>query len=244
MTLAFSPPADAARVFQTPRFATYELAWLDEDGRPQWDSRRLAATKGLDSACAGVARGALLETSQGFVAVEDLMPGDAVRVKDGSFNTVHWIGARTYFSDDISDPRPTLYRVEASSFGDRVPMAATILAEPASLYVESKACQRIIGTPGAFAPVAAFDDGVAISKVTPLGDVTLYNLAFEAQDAFMVNGLAIESFHMGRNNMHLVNTEMLRDMTALLPHITPGAGFTPQTTPRLSVTEARMLSDY
>lgn len=241
MTTMFRPDRGSARpAIPAPR-AAYDLAWLNCEGHPEWGTRMLPATASVESACAAVARGCLIETATGPVAIEDLTPGDLIRTMRGTVETLRWIGARSYAEHIPPEDRSPLFRIGAGAFGDRAPHTDTVLAGPAAIWVDTPACRKIIGQDTAFAPLPAFEDGINISRITPPGEITVYNLAFDAQEAFIANGLPIESFHPGRNTMQVLNDDVLRDMARLFPHLTAHNGFGPQRAPRLSITEARML---
>lgn len=242
MTFPFIPRHETIENEIVPQKAAYDLAWLDQHGRPNWDTRTLPVSKITEMACASIARGGLVLTQNGPVAVDDLIPGDMVQtVTGGGDKEIQWIGSRTYCEDIHTQTRAPLYRIVMDAFGEGYPKTDTILANSAYVYVEHAACRRIIGSLGAFAPIAAFEDGINVTKITPQGDITVYNMAFNCQAVIQVNGLNVESFHPNRDTMQLINPESSQALLALMPHLRSGMGFGPQVAPRLSFTETKML---
>ena len=236
-----NPASPTIAVSAVQERASYDLAWLDHDGLPQWQSRLLPVSPITESACAAIAHGGLIETDHGQKSIEDLNPGDNIRCADGTVLPLRWIGSRTYSAHLEPAARPRLLRVTGGTFGRDAPNRDTVLARSATVLLENPACEQVIGQRAAFAPLAAFEDGLTISRLTPPGDLTLYNLAFDRQQAILVNGLAVETYHPGRNTMQFVNNGAQTTLSRLFPHICTATGFGPASIPGLSITEARML---
>jgi hypothetical protein len=231
----------AAPAQDTRPRAPFDLAWLTAQGRPEWQTRMLPLSPAIQSACASMARGALLTTPQGPVAIEDLIPGMKVTTATGGIATIRWIGARCLPEGTPSDGRPPLYRVSTGAFGHDAPAHDLVLAGSAAVLVRTPACRKLIGQDHAFAPITAFEDSYNVTRIAPVGEVTIYNIAFDGQEAVIANGLPVESFHPGRNTMQFLNDEVLRDMARLFPHLDRDTGFGPQRILHLSLTEARSL---
>jgi hypothetical protein len=216
--------------------AAYDLAWIDRDGRAMWDRRRLPDTPQVDAAVSMLGRGALLRGPRGPVAVEDLLPGDRVETVAGGTTQIDWIGTRTY---GATGPRPVLYRVAARAFGGDGPDSDAVLGCAAHLLVDSPRCRPLVGAERAFAPVAAFEDGAAVTRIAPQGEVTVYGLACAGQEALAVQGMALETYHPARTVARTLTRTALADMALLFPQAVDGFG-APRI-PYLSPTEARTL---
>jgi hypothetical protein len=83
------------------------------------------------------AAGTRLATPAGEIAVENLVPGDAVLTLDGHAETITWIGTRTVACH--AHPRPEKVwpvRVRRHAFGPNLPKRDLILSPDHSIFVE------------------------------------------------------------------------------------------------------------
>lgn len=89
----------------------------------------------FEAAFTAFARGALVETVQGLVAIEDLLPGDSLRTVGGEAMPVLWIGSTTVTARrDLPSERPvTLHRIAADAFGPNRPMTYLVTGPAARL---------------------------------------------------------------------------------------------------------------
>ncbi|CTQ48641.1 Hint domain-containing protein [Jannaschia donghaensis] len=219
--------------------ASYDLAWIDHRGAATWDRRSLPDTPEVEAAVSSFARGAMLRSPRGPVAVEDLIPGDRVVVRGGGTAQIDWIGSRSY---SMQGERPIFYRVAARAFGASGPDADILLGASAHILIDSKRCLDLVGATLAFAPIAAFEDGHAVAAVVPPGDVTVYGIACRGQEAMLAAGLAIESYHPARATGRSLTRTVLADMAKLFPQTTGGAGFGAPRIPYLTASEATSLA--
>ncbi|MEM7487846.1 MAG: Hint domain-containing protein [Pseudomonadota bacterium] len=219
--------------------AAYDLAWIDHRGAALWDTRTLPDRPEIDEAVSSLARGAMLQGPRGPIAVEDLMPGDRVATRGGGTAEIRWIGARTY---GPGGARPTFYRVAAHAFGALGPETDVVLGAHAHVLIDSPRCQPLVGARLAFAPVAAFEDGHAVTAIVPPGEVTCYGLACAGQAAILVSGLAVESYHPARATTRNLNRSILAEMGKLFPQVAEGGGFGAPRINYLSPVEAQGLA--
>lgn len=234
---AFASQAQAISPARGPDLpvAVFETCWLDAAGRERWDSLRLPLSEVAMGAVSAFARGTPVQTPRGEVAIEDLIPGDRVSTPEGSAS-VTWIGLRAY---GPTDERPTLYRVKEQTFGRDRPSGDIVLGAGAHVLVDSPRCRPLVGRDEAFAPIAALEDALRVIAVQPPGDVATYGIACEGQEAILVGGLPIETYHPARDMMRRVTPAMLEDMARLIPPL--GHGFGSARIPYLSMTEAQTL---
>ncbi|UWQ21363.1 Hint domain-containing protein [Jannaschia sp. W003] len=216
--------------------ATYDVSWLDAQGRERWETLRLPAEGAVGDVVATFARGTPIETPRGPVAVEDLLPGDRVRTPSGSA-ALRWCGSRSH---GPTEARPTLYRIGEGAFGRGRPAGDVVLGAGAHVLAEGPRCRPLVGSDAAFAPVAAFEDAMHVIAVQPPGEVATYGLACEGQEAVIVGGIAVGSYHPAREMMRRVTPATLEALHRLIPPLAEGFGAA--RIPYLTATEAQSLN--
>ena len=187
----------------------------------------------FEAAFTAFARGALVETAQGPVAIEDLLPGDSVQTVGGEAMPVLWIGSTTVTARrDLPRERPvTLHRIAADAFGPNRPMAHLVTGPAARL----RQATSHMGTHGqrVLCPVAAFEDGIAVSRTTPPSAVDLFHLALPRHAVIRVSGIETESYHPGLGAIGAVGPAMRDLFLKLFPHIRTPADFGPLACPQM-----------
>lgn len=239
---SFSPvpgPEGDTRGAETRTSAPYDLAWIDHRGAATWDRRSLPDTPEVEAAVSSFARGTLLRGPRGPVAVEDLIPGDRVTVRGGGTAQIEWIGSRSYAGQA---ERPLFYRVAARAFGASGPDTDILLGASAQILIDSPKCRELVGGPLAFAPIAAFEDGHSVSTIVPPGEVAVYGIACSGQEAMLVQGLPVESYHPARATGTSLTRTVLADMAKLFPQTASGTGFGAPRIPYLTRSEAMSLA--
>lgn len=220
----------------------YDVAWLTSSGDVAYDTIVAPSVPVIESACANLARGALVSTPQGPVAVEDLVPGQDVVTSEYGPLPLRWVGSYELSPRDAqTSDRGRLFRVTADSFGLGKPAQDLLLAPRAHILMRHAACRALFGVEQAFGPVRAFEDGETVISVTPMSAVTVFNLAFDCQATITANGVELESFHPGPHAETLLDDEMLYSLLRLFPHVRSLDSFGPQTIDRLTSFEVRTL---
>ncbi|MGR3755736.1 MAG: Hint domain-containing protein [Tranquillimonas sp.] len=220
----------------------YEISWLDPQGDAQSAIRAAPAIPMFEDAFAAIARGALIPTSQGPVAVEDLYPGIEIETSAG-LEPLLWMGAITLLPagtgpESLTAPRAArLYRIPADAFGLGRPMPDLVLGPAARLVDRSPALRAALGTQAALAPVAPLADGLSIVEVTPVAPVRVFHLGFREHRLFCANGVEIESVHPGGMDLAMAGTELMGQFMAMFPHIRTTGDFGRLALPRLSTEE-------
>ncbi|PTX57028.1 Hint domain-containing protein [Litoreibacter ponti] len=235
-------PAQARRTRTLSR--TYSIAWLDRAGEAQFDTVIAPSVPVIEAACAAMARGALVATENGPVAVEDLTPGARVQTSEYGPLPVQWIGSYDMSPREAQTlDRGTLFRVTTDAFGLAKPSQDLMLAPRAHILMRHAACRKLFGVDTAFAPVRAFEDGMAVFAVKPASPVSVYNLGFDRQATVTVSGLEMESFHPGPHSETLLDDEMLYSLLRLFPQARGLDFFGPQLIQRLTTFEVRALRE-
>ena len=242
-TMARAPlrgPLPRAHMLSRP----YNLAWLSASARVAYDTIAAPAVPVIEAACANVARGSLISTAQGPVAVEDLVPGMSILTSEYGPLPLQWVGSYDVTPHEAAPTdRAKLFRVTSDAFGLSKPASDLMLAPRAHILMRHPACKALFGMDLAFAPIRAFEDGEQVISITPMSSVSLYNLAFDRQATVMANGVELESFHPGTFSETLLDDEMLYSLLRLFPQARSLDSFGPQLTQRLTSFEVRSLRE-
>lgn len=210
----------------------YACLWHGAEGQVLAQECSLPAHPLLDAAHAAFARGALVSTTRGPVAVEDLSPGDAVTTVAGGAMPVVWIGSAT-FRPDLSGEGVALTRVMADAFGLGRPLADLVMGPGARLLSRPRQLRARLGADGVLTPVHAMADGVHAIRMVSRQPVTFYHLALRRHAMIVVNGLETESFHPGVGFERGHDAATLRQIMQAFPHLSEPRDFGPLSQMRL-----------
>ncbi len=222
-----------------PRTRRYEVAYLGHNSEITDFTRIAPAMPTFEDAFCALARGSLIATDEGPIAVEDLLPGTRVLTRDQGAQPLLWSGSMSLVPDAPNQPEGMgkLSRVTADSFGLGRPMPDLLLGPSARLFRQDAVLISAMGTSAALAPITAFIDGDTVLEITPATTVRVYHLAFERHQIIYANGLEVESYHPGnRNDIHLTG-QMRSLFLAMFPHIKSLGEFGPSAYPRMSLDE-------
>lgn len=220
----------------------FEALALGPDGDLIEVVQRAPSHPAFETAFMALARGTLLATENGPVAVEDLLPGTRVETRDAGFQVVTWVGSTILSSQTPLAQFPArLFRIPVDSFGPSRPMPDLMLAPHARLLHRSPKMREMFSYESALTKISAFEDGYSVLRVAPASPVTVYHVAFEKHQILRANGLEIESFHPGNDLSRQLGTDSLRLFMSFFPHLETPADFGALIAPRLSVEQYEEL---
>ncbi len=221
----------------------YEIMHLDRDGNLR-ESRRMArAHPAYEQAFCVLKQGAMVTTKSGFVPVEDVIPGDQLRLGDGNFETVQWRGSITMVPDNdaIDSSRTSLTRITADAMGFNRPGPDLFLGYAANILHRAAGIRRVSGSDAAFIPASDFVDGNNVLSLSPPQPFAVYQFGFAGQRSLMVNGIEVETLHPGTPfNLGLRGTG-LRAYLSFFPHKRTFEDFGLMNCPRLRLRDLDML---
>ena len=200
--------------------------------------KRAPAHPLFESAFCALARGTIMATEDGPVAVEDLLPGIKVETRDSGYQPLMWIGTITLLPNQTGGQTPSrLFRIPVDSFGPSRPTPDLMLAPHARLLHRNERLRDLVQDDSALTPVSAFEDGQSVIRVAPASPVSVYHLAFADHHILRANGIEIESFHPGTDLVNRIGGDGLRLFMSFFPHVETVADFGPLVAPRLSAEE-------
>jgi hypothetical protein len=195
----------------------YTITYSDRNGHLADARLRAPATPVFEDAFAALGRGAMLETPHGLTAVEDLLPGDQVRLEDGSFAPMLWRGRITLHPADQS--AMALTRVVTDALGPARPMRDLVLGPAARLCQCTRGLRNLSHRRAAYIPASDFVDGSQFIALRPVVPVDLYQIGLASHETMLVNGIGIESLHPGTPFSLGLQGELLDLYLSLFPHL-------------------------
>lgn len=230
---------------QRPRALTrrYDAAWLTSAGEVESSTRVAPATALFEEAFSAMARGALVATEAGLIAVEDIVPGMRALTAEGRTETITWVGSMTLYPDSSGESESTLTRITAEAFGANRPLPDLLLGPRARLLLRDARCRAVADSDTTYVPARAFVDGVSVIELRPTVPVNVYHLVLERHSSLRVMGMDVESYHPGTGIEAMVEPRMLALFAALFPHLARLADFGEQAHPRLTRFEVERLME-
>jgi hypothetical protein len=230
-------PGLLARAEFQPRkpMLSYEVSYLRSDGAVRTQRYPAPATPAFLAAFSAFARGTLITTTRGPVAVEDLSPGMKLVTNERGPSPLLWIGAMTLMPDArLFDPGvPVLTRIMADALGIGRPMADFIAGPSARLLQRSPGL-----TDQMLQPVRDLVDGMQVIGLTPPSPVVLYHLALYRHATITAAGLPVETYHPGPGFEAALPHQDVATFLGLFPHVRKPSDFGSLAHPRQPLRQA------
>lgn len=209
----------------------YEIAALRSDGSLYIGQDKAPAIPFIEAAFSAFARGTLIMTTDGEVAVEDLQPGDMLPTSSDEPAELIWIGSSSFVPADTGRRMP-LIRVMTDTFGQGRPSsfltvgpAARVLHTPHHLRAEAGGTRMLT-------PLREFIDGVNVIEVVPPTPVRLFHLCLTRHAVIQAGGIEMETFHPGMNATRSVSHSVRDRFLGMFPRIGHVTDFGPLAHPR------------
>lgn len=229
---AFLQDPAALRATGKPQLRRYEIASLLPGGGIA-ETRHIAPALPLfENAFCAFSRGSLVETTDGPIAVEDLLPGDTILNRDGDAQSLLWIG-RTSLLPSRPDSRGRSHRLTsfmADSLGLQKP-ASSLVVGPAARLLRNPPHHQGDGS-GVLTPAAEFQDGMTIFETAPPTPVDMYHLCLRRHAVITAGGLEFESYHPGPDALKLASYAIKTLFLNMFSHADSIADFGPLAYPR------------
>ncbi|MBQ2260972.1 MAG: Hint domain-containing protein [Loktanella sp.] len=218
-----------------PRHQRYTVTYLRHGNDIGTVSHLAPAIPAFEDAFAAMGRGTILYRPEGPIAVEDVMPGNQILLRDGRYAPLLWRGSMTMpRAHGNSGPvRRVLTRITADALGVGRPMQDLILGPAARLHHHAPDIRRLTGTPDAYIPACDFVDGNQFIALRPKAAVDLYQLGFAQHETLIASGVGIESLHPDNAFNLGLRANAMSQYLALFPHLTSLEEVGPPRHPRL-----------
>ncbi len=226
-----------------PQLRAYEAAYLSPQNTIEEKSFLAPAFDTFSDAFSAFARGTLIATDNGPIAVEDLLPGDRIATTRYGMRPLMWKGStQTQLASATSGDSAPLVRFSADSFGLGRPMPDLTLGKSAGVLNTSALAKQSGSAEGVYSPAQDFIDGCQIFDVTPARPITVYHIALDVHAGIVCNGLEVESFHPTDAMKRLPSWEMRDLYKTMFPHVEMMGDFGGRCLPRYSRTDLKRLA--
>ncbi len=250
-TRVISEPRPSVRRISRPRPVSrpsrfsrrYDIEWL-ENGEALSATKTALALPAFEQAFGAFTHGVLIQTADGPVAVEDLVPGMWLECADGHLSQLLWKGSITLIPGAPSsmDEPDRLYRVMPDAFGLGRPVQDQTFGPHARRINRDPQLRATLGTEAALVPLSSMADGMSVIEVTPVAPTRVYHLACERHETLLAAGLEIESYHPGPDVPLSLPEEMMAQFMTFFPHLTTIRDFGRLAAPRVSADEMIALT--
>ena len=219
----------ALRLPNKPQLRRYEVSSLLPNGGIA-ETRHIAPALPIfeDAFCA-FTRGSLVETTQGAIAVEDLLPGDEILTQGGGSQPLIWKGS-TSLVPSRSDAKGRCHRLTSfmpDSLGLQKPASCVVAGPAARLLRMPPQMRGTTGTPLLLTLAEEFRDGMNIFETAPPTVVDLFHLCLPKHAVIKVGGLEFETYHPGPEALKLVSYAIKTLYFNLFSHVDSLSGFGP-----------------
>ena len=241
-----SEPRPSPRRISRPRPATtptrfsrrYDIEWL-ENGEVMHTTRTALALPAFEQAFGAFAHGVLIQTADGPVAIEDLLPGAWLETASGQPVQLLWKGSITLVpgAPSSGNEPDKLYRVMPDAFGLGRPVQDQTFGPHARRINRDPQVRASLGTESALVPLSALSDGMSVIEVTPVAPTRVYHLACATHETILAAGLEVETYHPGPEAPISLPEEMMQQFLTFFPHISTLRDFGRLAMPRVGAEE-------
>lgn len=187
----------------------------------------------FEQAFAAIGHGAIVQTSHGPMAVEDLLPGDSVLTNEHGMQTLLWHGRVTLSPDHSRATQSSMTRITADALGLAKPSADLVLGPAARILHSNGAVKQLTGQAVASIPARDFVDLGQFIALRPIAPVSCYQIGFGRHCSVNLNGVAVETLHPGPAHQLRLGPEERAIFMRMFPHMTCLQDFGTLAAPRL-----------
>ena len=191
-----------------------------------------------------VARGTMIATPDGDVAVEALGPDDPVLTADGRVVPVRWIGSRRIGKDEL-DREPSLrpIRIRTGALGPGRPSRELRVSPQHRVALDDWRSELFFGEPFVLAPAKGLLNDGSVSVDRDCEEVEYFHILFDRHEIILTEGLPTESFYPGSYALAELDRAVLDELLALFPEFRTGTPGMAAARRGVRIWEARLLSE-
>jgi Hint domain len=221
----------------------FETEWL-ADGEVHQEMRVAPALPVFEQAFGAFTHGVLIQTTDGPVAVEDLIPGMHLECASGRVTRLMWKGSIMLVpgAPALSDIPDHLYRVMPDAFGLGRPLQDQTFGPHMRRLDRDPKVRATMGCEAALVPLSVMADGYGVIQVNLVSPTRVYHLACETHETILAAGLEVETYHPGPETPLSLSEEMMEQFMAFFPHLTSIRDFGRLAAPRITTDEMAAIA--
>jgi len=200
----------------------HAIEWLNFDGAVENQIVNAPVLPIFERTTNALARGALVQTPNGHVAIEDIRPGTHINTIDGDTHVVQWVSSVSILPAS-NIPVPNLFRIAEGSLGSVFGMPDLLVGPGARLMRQGHRIDKL----SKLTNIDQMVDGFSVIQIVPRSPIQLYHLALASHQLISVNGVVMETFHPGSSPQLHMSEEMFRTYAGMFPHMARMADFGP-----------------
>lgn len=222
---------------------TYRIRTLRNDGSVHEAEHLGPATPAFEAAFSAFARGTLIKTAQGPIAIEDLTPGTKIITAENGPMPLLWVGSMTLVPDPDGRPAENgrVTRIMGDALGVGRPMMDVVAGPGARLLARPAGMRDSFGGEQVLTPARDLADGMTLIDIAPRHPLTVYHIALRRHATITAGGLEFESFHPGAGFERHLSRNMLALFLSYFPHIREPRHFGALSHPRLPLVASERL---
>lgn len=159
--------------------------------------------------------GALIATTKGLIAVEDLELGDKVITLDSGFQPVRWIGKATRRAEGALVP----IRIKAGALGQGLPDRDLVVSPQHRMLLRSRIVERMMGCAEVLIPAKKLLGLPGIDYAHDYEDVTYIHFLCDRHEIIFAEGAPTETLLTGPQAMSALGPEGVAEIEALFPGV-------------------------
>lgn len=214
------------------------VTFLRSDGTAAEAQHNVPASPVFTWAFSAFARGTLIATTRGPVAIEDLHPGMMILTNERGPSPLIWIGSMRLppcARATIGSTR--LARIMTGALGMGRPIVDLMTGPGARIAQRSGAHAGQV-----MRPVHDMIDGTHVIALSPPGAVELYHIALPRHATITAAGLTLETYHPGPGFEAGMPQQQLSQFLELFPHIRRPSDFGGLEHPRAPLDGPRLMA--
>ena len=170
-------------------------------------------------------QGARIDTMNGPVAVERIVPGDMVLTRDNGFCAVLWVARRNLEKPELmAQPELRPVRFRAGSLGNGLPLHDIAVSPRHRMLLMGGRAELLFGETEVLAAAAHLTGCDGVARVWQ-DQVTYLHLMFAQHQVIRANGAWTESFLPSAGTLRMLPTDQAREFHAIFPEFRNPAGY-------------------
>lgn len=169
------------------------------------------------------ARGTMIETDSGLIAVECLKVGDLVMTADHGVQPIAWIGSRLLDGIDLAS-RPKLKPIEikANALGSGLPVRDLVVSPQHRILVSSQIVRHLHARDEVLVAAVHLVGYPGIRQVSDCSQVEYFHFMLAEHEVVYAEGTPTESLYLGVQAAKMLPASSLAEILTLFPMLRPG----------------------